>query len=310
MIAASEVDTRVNLGGLQLRNPVLGASGTFGYGSEFSPFFDLERIGGFVAKSLTLEPRQGNPPPRIAEAPSAMLNAISLENIGVEAFIEEKLPLIPETVPVVASLFGTEISEYAEIARRLSESPRVAALEVNASCPHVQSGGIEFGQDPRVLAELVGAVRPATKLPLLVKLSPNVTDIGEMARVCEQAGADALSLINAVQALEVDAESRRPVLANVLGGLSGPAIRPIALRMVWQAAQAVDLPICGIGGISTAEDAAKFLLCGATAVQVGTANYLNPMAALEIAEGLAAYTARQGFDRVADLTGALALSRA
>ena len=310
MIAASEVDTRVNLGGLQLRNPVLGASGTFGYGSEFSPFFDLERIGGFVAKSLTLEPRQGNPPPRIAEAPSAMLNAISLENIGVEAFIEEKLPLIPETVPVVASLFGTEISEYAEIARRLSESPRVAALEVNASCPHVQSGGIEFGQDPRVLAELVGAVRPATKLPLLVKLSPNVTDIGEMARVCEQAGADALSLINAVQALEVDAESRRPVLANVLGGLSGPALRPIALRMVWQAAQAVDLPICGIGGISTAEDAAKFLLCGATAVQVGTANYLNPMAALEIAEGLAAYTARQGFDRVADLTGALALSRA
>ena len=310
MIAASEVDTRVNLGGLQLRNPVLGASGTFGYGSEFSPFFDLERIGGFVAKSLTLEPRQGNPPPRIAEAPSAMLNAISLENIGVEAFIEEKLPLIPETVPVVASLFGTEISEYAEIARRLSESPRVAALEVNASCPHVKSGGIEFGQDPRVLAELVGAVRPETTLPLLVKLSPNVTDIGEMARVCEQAGADALSLINAVQALEVDAESRRPVLANVLGGLSGPAIRPIALRMVWQAAQAVDLPICGIGGISTAEDAAKFLLCGATAVQVGTANYLNPMAALEIAEGLAAYTARQGFDRVADLTGALALSRA
>ena len=309
MIAASEVDTRVNLGGLLLRNPVLGASGTFGYGSEFAPFFDLERIGGFVAKSLTLEPREGNPPPRIAEAPSAMLNAISLENIGVEAFIEEKLPLIPETVPVVASLFGTEISEYAEIARRLSASPRIAALEINASCPHVKSGGIEFGQDPRVLAALVEAVRPETTLPLLVKLSPNVTDIGEMARVCEQAGADALSLINAVQALEVDAESRRPVLANVLGGLSGPAIRPIALRMVWQAAQAVDLPICGMGGISTAEDAAKFLLCGATAVQVGTANYLNPMAPLEIAEGLAAYAARQGFQRVADLSGALSLAR-
>jgi dihydroorotate dehydrogenase (NAD+) catalytic subunit len=309
VIAASEVDTRVNLGGLLLRNPVLGASGTCGYGSEFAPFFDLERIGGFVAKSLTLEPREGNPPPRIAEAPSAMLNAISLENIGVEAFIEEKLPLIPETVPVVASLFGTEISEYAEIARRLSASPRVAALEINASCPHVKSGGIEFGQDPRVLAALVEAVRPETTLPLLVKLSPNVTDIGEMARVCEQAGADALSLINAVQALEVDVESRRPVLANVLGGLSGPAIRPIALRMVWQAAQAVDLPICGMGGISTAEDAAKFLLCGATAVQVGTANYLNPMAPLEIAEGLAAYAARQGFQRVADLSGALSLAR-
>ena len=248
MIAASEVDTRVNLGGLKLRNPVLAASGTFGYGSEFAPFFDLERIGGFVAKSLTLEPRAGNPPPRIAEAPSALLNAISLENIGVRAFIEEKLPLIPEAVPVIASMFGTEISAYAEVARRLSASPRVAALEINASCPHVKSGGIEFGQDPRVLGELVEAVRPATSLPLLVKLSPNVTNIGAMARVCEQAGADALSLINAVQALEVDVETRRPVLGNILGGLSGPAIRPIALRMVWQASQAVSLPICGIGG--------------------------------------------------------------
>ena len=306
---ASEVDTRVNLGGLKLRNPVLAASGTFGYGSEFAPFFDLERIGGFVAKSLTLEPRAGNPPPRIAEAPSAMLNAISLENIGVRAFIEEKLPLIPEAVPVIASMFGTEISAYAEVARRLSASPRVAALEINASCPHVKSGGIEFGQDPRVLGELVEAVRPATSLPLLVKLSPNVTNIGAMARVCEQAGADALSLINAVQALEVDVETRRPVLGNILGGLSGPAIRPIALRMVWQASQAVSLPICGIGGISTAEDAAKFLLCGATAVQVGTANYLNPMAPVEIAEGLAAYVARQGFARVTDLVGALNVSR-
>ena len=309
MIAASEVDTRVNLGGLKLRNPVLAASGTFGYGSEFAPFFDLERIGGFVAKSLTLEPRAGNPPPRIAEAPSALLNAISLENIGVRAFIEQKLPLIPEAVPVIASMFGTEISAYAEVARRLSASPRVAALEINASCPHVKSGGIEFGQDPRVLGELVEAVRPATSLPLLVKLSPNVTNIGAMARVCEQAGADALSLINAVQALEVDVETRRPVLGNILGGLSGPAIRPIALRMVWQASQAVSLPICGIGGISTAEDAAKFLLCGATAVQVGTANYLNPMAPLEIAEGLAAYVARQGFARVTDLVGALNVSR-
>ena len=303
----SAVDSRVDLAGIPLRNPVLAASGTFGYGSEFAPFLDLAKLGGFVAKSLTLEPRFGNPPPRIAEAPSGMLNAISLENVGVEAFISQKLPLIPAGVCVIASLFGTAIADYAEISKRLTGVPKIAGLEINASCPHVKSGGIEFGQDPKVLASLVRAVRDATELPLLTKLSPNVTSIAEMAKVCEGEGADGLSLVNAVQALEVDVRTRRPVLRNILGGLSGPAIRPIALRMVWQAARAVKIPICGIGGIMTAEDAVKFLLCGATAIQVGTANYLNPMVAGEIVDGIAAYAAEHGFARVRDLTGALEL---
>lgn len=299
------VDTRVDLAGIALRNPVLTASGTFGYGTELAPFLDLTRIGGFVAKSLTPEPRIGNPPPRIAEAPAAMLNAISLENVGVEAFVTEKLPALPAAVTVIASVFGTAPHQYAEVCKRLESVPRVAGIEVNASCPHVKSGGIEFGQDPRVLAELVRTVRAATRKPLLVKLSPNVTSIAEMARVCEENGADGVSLVNAVQAFDVDVERRRPVLRNGLGGLSGPAIRPIALRMVWQAAQAVKIPICGIGGIMTAEDAVKFLLCGATAIQVGTANYLDPLAAARIADGIAEYALRHGFPRVADLTGAL-----
>jgi dihydroorotate dehydrogenase (NAD+) catalytic subunit len=295
----------VELAGIPLRNPVLTASGTFGYGTELAPFLDLTRIGGFVAKSLTPEPRIGNPLPRIAEVPAGMLNAISLENVGVEAFISEKLPALPEGVTVIASVFGTAPHEYAEVCKRLADVPRVAGIEVNVSCPHVKSGGIEFGQDPRVLAELVRVVRGAASQPLLVKLSPNVTSIAEMARVCEGEGADGLSLINAVQAFDVDVTSRRPVLKNGLGGLSGPAIRPIALRMVWQAAQAVGIPICGIGGIATAEDAVKFLLCGASAVQVGTINYLDPEAAGRIADGIAEYAVRHGFPRVADLTGAL-----
>ncbi len=299
------VDCAVQLGGISLRNPVLTASGTFGYGSEFAPFFDLERIGGIVAKSLTLEPRQGNLPPRIAETPAGMLNAIGLENVGVDAFIAEKLPLLPDGVPVVASVFETEIERYAEVCKRLTGVPKIAGLEINASCPHVKSGGIEFGQRADLLARLVREVRRATPAPLLVKLSPNVTDIREMARVCEGEGADGLSLINTLQALDVDLVTRRPVLRNGLGGLSGPAIRPIALRMVWQASRAVQIPICGIGGIMSGEDAVKFLVCGATAVQVGTANYLNPMAAVEVAEGVERYAADHGFARVADLVGTL-----
>lgn len=299
------VDERVEFAGISLRNAVLTASGTFGYGTEFAPFLDLERIGGFVAKSLTLEPRFGNPPPRIGETPAGMLNAISIENVGVEAFLEEKLPALPEGVVVIASAFGTAPAQYAELAARVSGHPRIAGLEINASCPHVKAGGIEFGQDPKLLAELVGTVRAATRGPLIVKLSPNVTRIAEMAQVCEAEGADGIALINAVQAMEVDVETRRPILSNVLGGLSGPAIRPIALRMVWQAAQAVRIPICGIGGITDAADAVKFLLCGASAVQVGTTNYLDPGASERIARGLADYARRHGFARVRDLTGAL-----
>jgi dihydroorotate dehydrogenase (NAD+) catalytic subunit len=299
------LDLTVDLAGIPLRNPVLTASGTFGYGLELAPFFDLRRIGGFVAKSLTLEPRHGNPPPRIAETSAGMLNSISLENVGVDAFVAEKLPRLPAGVTVVASVFETEIDRYAEVCKRLTGVPKVAGIEINASCPHVKSGGIEFGQDPRVLAELVRAVRRATSLPLLAKLSPNVTDIAEMGRVCEAEGADGLTLINAVQALDVDLATRRPLLWNGLGGLSGPAIRPIALRMVWQCARAVRIPICGVGGISSAEDALKFLLCGATAVQVGTANYLNPLAALEVVEGIEAWCKDHGADRIRDLVGTL-----
>ena len=302
---SAAVDTRVDLAGIPLRNPVLTASGTFGYGTELAPFLDLTRIGGFVAKSLTPQPRVGNPPPRIAEAPAGMLNAISLENVGVEVFVRDKLPQLPEGVTIIASVFGTEPAHYVEVCERLADVPRVAGIEVNASCPHVKAGGIEFGQDPAVLGRLVAEVKAAARQPVLVKLSPNVTSVAEMARVCEANGADGLAVINSVQAMDVDITRRRPVLSRGLGGLSGPAIRPIALRCVWQASRAVGIPICGIGGISTAEDAVKFMLCGATAVQVGTANYLDPEASARVAEGIADYAREHGFPRVADLTGAL-----
>lgn len=300
-------DLRVDLGGIALRNPVLTASGTFGYGTELAPFLDLRRLGGIVTKSLTLEPRAGNLPRRIAETQGGMLNAIGLENVGVDAFLREKLPALHPDVVVVASVFGTEVEQYAATCERLAASPRVAGLEINASCPHVKSGGIEFGQNPKLLADLVRGVRRVTSRPLLIKLSPNVTSIAEMAKVCEGEGADALSLINTLQALDVDVETRRPLLRNVLGGLSGPAIRPVALRMVWQASRAVSIPICGIGGIMSTEDAVKFLICGATAVQVGTASYLSPTAAGEIADGLADWLRRRGIARVADLIGTLEL---
>ena len=298
-------DTAIEFAGIPLRNPVLTASGTFGYGSEFAPFLDFDEIGGIVAKSLTLEPRQGNAPARIVESPAGMLNAIGLENVGVDAFVQEKLPLLPASLPVIASVFETEIDRYAEVCKRLSGVPQVAGLEINASCPHVKSGGIEFGQRPELLAELVRATRQATGAPLIVKLSPNVTSIAEMARVCEAEGADGISLINTLQALEVDLERRAPVLRNGLGGLSGPAIRPVAQRMVWQAASAVSIPVCGIGGIATGEDALKFLVCGASAVQVGTANYLDPRASARIAAELAERAAALGSPRLEDWIGTL-----
>ena len=306
-LAEGEVACAVAFAGIALRNPVLSASGTFGYGTEFLPFLDLRRLGGVVAKSVSLEPREGNLPARIAETPAGMLNAIGLENVGVDAFVRQKVPALPEGVPVIASVFETQIERYVEVCKRLSGVGRIVGVEINASCPHVKAGGIEFGQSREALAELVRACRHATTLPLLLKLSPNVTSIPEMARVCEGEGADGLSLINTLQALDVDVETRTPLLRNVLGGLSGPAIRPVALRIVWQAARSVRIPICGIGGIMSGEDAVKFLLCGATAVQVGTANYLNPGAAGEVADGIRVYAARHGFARVADLVGALEL---
>jgi dihydroorotate dehydrogenase (NAD+) catalytic subunit len=303
--APTAPDLTVDFAGVPLRNPVLLASGACGYGEELAPFLDLRELGGIVAKSLTLEPRVGHAPPRIHETPAGMLNAIGLENVGVEVFVKEKLARIPQGVTVFASVFETEIGRYAEVCRRLADADRVAGIELNASCPHVEAGGMEFGQSPTGLAALVRACRSASNGPLLVKLSPNVTSIAEIARVCEAEGADGISLINSLQALDVDIHTRRPVLQNVLGGLTGPAIRPVALRMVYQVAQAVRLPVCGIGGISSGEDAVAFLLCGATAVQIGTATYVNPRAGLEIRDGIEAYCRAHDVARVGDLVGAL-----
>lgn len=296
----------VEIGSLKLRNPVMTASGTFGYGEEFSQYVDLEKIGAFVTKGLSLKPRAGNPTPRIVETPGGMLNAIGLQNVGIDAFIQKKVPFLRSVnTPAIANFFGYTPDEYAELAGRLDAIPEVAALEVNISCPNVKQGGIVFGTDPGCAASVVAACRAATKKTLIVKLSPNVTDIVEMAQACEGAGADALSVINTLTGMAIDLERRRPVLANITGGLSGPAIKPVALRMVWQVARAVKLPIIGIGGIMSATDALEFILAGATAVQVGTASFVNPGAAQEIAEGMEQWLAERGIADIRSLIGAL-----
>lgn len=296
----------VEIGSLKLRNPVMTASGTFGYGEEFKEYVDLEKIGAFVTKGLSLKPRAGNPTPRIVETPGGMLNAIGLQNVGIEAFIQKKVPFLRTVnTPAIANFFGYTPDEYAELAARLDAIPEVAALEVNISCPNVKQGGIVFGTDPGCAASVVAACRAATRKTLIVKLSPNVTDIVEMAQACEGAGADALSVINTLTGMAIDLERRRPVLANVTGGLSGPAIKPIALRMVWQVAKAVKVPVIGIGGIMSAIDALEFMLAGATAVQVGTASFVNPGAAQEIAEGMEQWLAARGIADITSLIGAL-----
>ena len=299
-------DMSVEIAGLKLRNPVMTASGTFGYGEEFSQYVDLEKIGAFVTKGLSLKPRAGNPTPRIVETPGGMLNAIGLQNVGIDAFIQKKVPFLRTVnTPAIANFFGYTPDEYAELASRLDAIPEVAALEVNISCPNVKQGGIVFGTDPNCAASVVAACRAATKKTLIVKLSPNVTDIVEMAQACEGAGADALSVINTLTGMAIDLERRRPVLANVTGGLSGPAIKPIALRMVWQVARAVKVPVIGIGGIMSANDALEFILAGATAVQVGTASFVNPSAAQEIAEDMEQWLAARGIADIKSLIGAL-----
>ena len=299
-------DMSVNLAGIALRNPVMTASGTFGYGQEFAEHVDLHKIGAFVTKGLCLKPRAGNPTPRIVETPGGMLNAIGLQNVGIDAFIANKVPFLRTVdTPAIANFFGETIDEYAEMARRLDEIPEVAALEMNISCPNVKQGGIVFGTDPACAASVVAACRAATNKPLLVKLSPNVTDIVAMARACVDAGADALSLINTLIGMAIDLKKRRPVLANITGGFSGPAIKPVALRMVWQVARAVKVPIVGIGGIMNATDALEFILAGASAVQVGTASFINPGAAQTIAEEMEAWLAANGVADVKSLIGAL-----
>jgi len=299
-------DMSVEIAGIRLRNPVMTASGTFGYGKEFADYMDLEKIGAIITKGLSLRPKAGNPTPRIVETPGGMLNAIGLQNVGIEAFIAEKAPFLRTVnTPVIANLYGNTLEEYGELARRLDKVPEVAAVEVNISCPNVKQGGIVFGTDPRAAAEVVAMVREATIKPVIVKLSPNVTDIVVMANACAEAGADALSLINTLTGMAIDLQKRRPVLANVTGGLSGPAIKPVALRMVWQVARAVKLPIIGIGGIMTATDALEFMLAGATAVQIGTANFLDPAAAQTIAMEMERYLADNGIASVKELIGAL-----
>lgn len=299
-------DMTVNLAGIELRNPVMTASGTFGYGAEFADYVNLERIGAFVTKGLSLKPRAGNPTPRIVETPGGMLNAIGLQNVGIDAFIAKKVPFLRTVnTPAIANFFGNTVDEYAEMARRLDGIPEVAGLEVNISCPNVKQGGIVFGTDPDCAASVVAACRRATIKPLIVKLSPNVTDVVAMARACEDAGADCLSLINTLTGMAIDLNKRRPVLANITGGFSGPAIKPIALRMVWQVARAVKVPIIGIGGIMNATDALEFILAGATAIQVGTASFINPGAAQQIAEGMESWLVANGVADIKSLIGAL-----
>jgi dihydroorotate dehydrogenase (NAD+) catalytic subunit len=299
-------DMSVNLAGIPLRNPVMTASGTFGYGEEFADYCDLERIGAFVTKGLSLKPRAGNPTPRIVETPGGMLNAIGLQNVGIEAFIAKKVPFLRSVkTPAIANYFGNTVDEYAEMTRRLNEIPEVAALEINISCPNVKQGGIVFGTDPDCAASVVSACRAATTKPLIVKLSPNVTDVVVMAKACEDAGADSLSLINTLTGMAIDLNKRRPVLANITGGFSGPAIKPIALRMVWQVAKAVKLPIIGIGGIMNATDALEFILAGATAVQIGTASFINPGAAQQIAEEMESWLVANNVADIKSLIGAL-----
>ncbi len=302
---------RVSLKGpglsLELKNPVLTASGTFGYGLEFMPYGDLQSLGGIVVKGLSLAPREGNPMPRIAETPCGMLNSIGLQNCGVEAFIRHKLPLLPtDSLPVIANLYATSSAEFSELAAILAAESGIAALEVNISCPNVAEGGSSFGQDPRMAAAVTEAVKKsAGSKPVIVKLSPNVTDICEIARACESAGADILSCINTLSGMAVDLASRKPLLAMVTGGLSGPAVKPVALRCVWQVSRAVRIPVIGIGGIQRAEDVLEFILAGAHAVQIGTANFSRPDTAFRIVHDLPAVTEKYNVTDWASFRGSL-----
>ena len=301
----------VQFAGIQLENPVLAASGTFGYGVEFEEIVSLERIGGFVTKGISREKMAGNQAPRIIETAAGMMNSIGLQNIGVAAFIENKLSALrryPKCV-VIVNVFGYRVADYIEVIRQLNDAGGIAAYELNASCPNTDHGGMAFGTDPVTLDELVWRAKQIANRPLIVKLSPNVTSIATMARCAETSGADALSLVNTFVALSIDIETRRPRISNITGGLSGPAIKPIAVRMVWEAARAVKIPIMGLGGITTPEDAVEFLLAGATAVQVGTASYADPRAVERIAKGLESWCTRHHVEKVGDLIGKLDTSR-
>ena len=300
------MNTEVTLCGIKLKNPVLAASGTFGFGREYNEFYDVGRIGGIVGKGLTLEPREGNDGTRIAETPSGMLNCVGLQNPGVEAFIKDELPfMLGRGCAAIANAAGSTVADYERIAERL-DGTDVDMIELNISCPNVKNGGMAFGVLPKSVEEVTAAARKHCRKPLMIKLSPNVADIADNARAAEAGGADAVSLINTLTGMAVDLATRRPVLGNVTGGLSGPCVKPIALRMVRQAYKAVNIPVVGLGGISTAADALEFILCGATAVQVGTANIADPFAALRVVEGLAEEMEKLGIKDLGELRGALA----
>jgi dihydroorotate dehydrogenase (NAD+) catalytic subunit len=300
-------DMSVDLAGVALRSPVIAASGTFGYGVEFEDIVALDRIGGFVTKGLSYLPMAGNAAPRLIETTGGMINAIGLQNVGVEAFIATKLHAFshPPGCALIANVFGYQAADYVSVIEVLNDAEGIAAYEINASCPNTRHGGMVFGADAALLADLVAWTKKASRRPVFVKLSPNVTSIAAMARVAEENGADALSLVNTFLSLSIDIKTRRPRIANITGGLSGPAIRPIAVRMVWEAAQAVKIPILGMGGIVSAEHAVEFLMAGATAVQVGTASYADPRAVERIATGLEQWCLRNHVERVASLTGSL-----
>ncbi len=304
-MSATAPDLSVEIAGMRLQNPVMAASGTFGYGTEYEPYLDLGRLGAIVTKAVTMEPREGNAPPRVRETPAGMLNAIGLQNPGARAFLDEKLPELREFgVPVIVNISGRSTEEFVALATMLSVAG-VDALEVNVSCPNVAQEGMYFGVDCEMTGELTAAVAGATDLPVIVKLSPNVTDITQIALAAEEAGADALSLINTLVGMSIDVEARRPHLGNITGGLSGPAVRPVAVHMVWQVARAVELPLIGMGGIMSAGDALEFILAGATAVGVGTANFVEPATMQGVIDGLAQYCRRHGVERITDLIGAL-----
>ncbi len=291
--------------GLLLKNPVMTSSGTFGYGTEYSDFVDIQKLGAVVCKGTTLEPREGNPQPRLAETPAGLLNSIGLQNIGVEALIKEKAPMWATwQVPVIVNIAGESIDDYARLAARLDGVVGVSGLEVNIGCPNVKSGGMEFGTDPRAAASVTRAVKKAGSLPVIVKLTPNVTSIVEIAEAVADAGADALCLINTLRGMAIDVSARKPSLGNICGGLSGPAIKPVALHMVYQVAGRVKLPIVGCGGITSAQDALEFIMAGASAVEVGTAQFVNPRALLDVLEGIEDFMRREGVKDVSGLIGA------
>lgn len=300
-----EIDLTVRIGKMTLKNPVIVSSGTFGFGEEFEDFFDLNRLGGIVSKGISLKPMNGNPPPRIFETEGGILNSIGLQNPGYEQFIKNKLPYYENLkTRLIVNFFGNTQNEYVELARRLDSLPGISGLEMNISCPNIKKCGIVFGTDPRMAYRLVRAVRKATTSTLIAKLSPNVTDIALMAKSIEDGGADGVSLVNTFRAMAVNIQTRKPELGNIIGGLSGPAIKPIAVRMVWEVRQAVNIPIIGMGGIMNARDAIEFILVGASAIQIGTANLTNPKTAIEVVQGIERYLAQNKINHIQKLIGA------